>query len=88
MYTTTALVQNAHARRRVLRVGVSTLRLWDGRDGHPIATLDHPGVVLSASFCPDSERLLPTGADPTARLWDLTAADPAPDAIILARYIF
>jgi hypothetical protein len=46
MYMTTALVQNAHKRRRVLRVGVSTLSIGLGehRTGRTYP-LDHPGKL-------------------------------------------
>jgi WD40 repeat protein len=45
-------------------------RLWDGRDGRPIAELaGHTGAVSSAAFSPDGSRIVTASDDNTARVW-------------------
>ena len=48
-----------------------TIRLWDGRTGHDIATLKgHAGTVLSLVFSADDSVLSSASSDSTIRLWD------------------
>jgi WD40 repeat protein len=49
-----------------------TVRVWDGRDGRPVATLKgHTDWVLDLGFSPDGRTLLTASDDDTARLWDV-----------------
>jgi MinD-like ATPase involved in chromosome partitioning or flagellar assembly len=42
----------------------------------PIAALEHQGIVSSAAFSPDGTRIVTTGKDNTARVWDGTTGEP------------
>jgi WD40 repeat protein/serine/threonine protein kinase len=53
------------------RSGMSALRLWDAKDGTPLAILSgHEARISSARFRPDGKRILTASADQTARFWD------------------
>ena len=48
-----------------------TIRLWDGRTGHNIATLKgHAGTVLSLMFSADDSILASASSDGIIKLWD------------------
>ena len=48
-----------------------TARIWDAETGAPLETLrGHEGIVASADFSPDSERVVTASFDGTARIWD------------------
>src|SRR4029077_15620713 len=45
--------------------------LWDGASGKPIGEpMTHEGMVNSAQFSPDGQRVVTASTDKTARLWD------------------
>jgi WD40 repeat protein len=53
------------------------VRLWDARDGKPLATLHgHTKWVNHVTFSPDGTRLVSTGEDATVRLWDARDGKP------------
>ncbi len=45
-------------------------RLWDARTGALLATLPHESFVERLSYSPDGSRLVTSGGDQTARIWD------------------
>ena len=48
-----------------------TARVWDAATGKQIAQLSgHQGAVFSATFSPDSQRVVTASGDQTARVWD------------------
>jgi WD40 repeat protein len=48
-----------------------TARLWDGKTGALLVTLQgHRGEVHSAAFSPDGVRMVTASRDKTARIWD------------------
>ncbi len=47
------------------------VKVWNVADGKEIATLTHPGEVLSLAFSPDKARLATGAADKQTRLWEL-----------------
>jgi WD40 repeat protein len=49
----------------------------------PIFLQGHNARTLSVAFSPDSQWLATGNEDRTARLWNLTAADPSADAVVL-----
>jgi WD40 repeat protein/tRNA A-37 threonylcarbamoyl transferase component Bud32 len=61
-------------------------RLWDlaqheAADRQPLR--GHSGVALSAAISPDGRWLATGSSDHTARLWDLTAANPTATSVVL-----
>lgn len=68
--------------------GGNDVWLWDGRDltKPPWALKGHTATVTAIAFSPDNKMLVTAGGDHTARLWDLTAADPANTAPQILRY--
>jgi WD40 repeat protein len=54
-----------------------TVRLWDARDGKPLATLTgHTHDVYHVTFSPDGTRLASASRDNTVRLWDARDGKP------------
>jgi WD40 repeat protein/tetratricopeptide (TPR) repeat protein len=54
-----------------------TARVWDARTGQPLTEpLRHNGVVTSAQFSPDGQRLVTASWDKTARIWDARTGQP------------
>jgi len=58
-----------------------TARLWDAITGHAIGEpMQHEGVVASAQFSPDGQRVVTASYDGTARVWEAaigqTMAEP------------
>jgi WD40 repeat protein len=53
------------------------VRLWDVRDGHPLATtLAHGSPVVSLAFTSDGRRLWSGAKDGRIRVWDVSAGTP------------
>jgi WD40 repeat protein len=49
-----------------------TVRVWDGRDGHPVSTLKgHNDWILGLCFSQDGRTLATASDDGTGRLWDV-----------------
>jgi WD40 repeat protein len=57
-----------------------TLRIWDARSGHCLATLSgHQAPVMGCAWSPDGQRILSASYDGTLALWDAeTATQIAP----------
>ena len=54
-----------------------TARLWDAASGKPVGELmKHEGMVFSAEFSPNGQRVVTASADKTARLWDAASGKP------------
>jgi WD40 repeat protein len=47
-----------------------TARIWDARDGRPLAVLPHRATVFSAAFDPAARRVVTAGSDGTAIVWN------------------
>ncbi|KAK4149020.1 LIS-1 2 [Chaetomidium leptoderma] len=57
--------------------GDKTLRIWNATTGYCLRILQgHAGWVRDVCPSSDGRFLLSTGSDQTARLWDISAADP------------
>jgi WD40 repeat protein len=55
-----------------------TVRLWDGLNGTPLATLKgHSGAVEALAFSPDGKTLASGGLDTSIRLWNVDAKQVA-----------
>jgi len=63
---------------RVVTASVdATARLWDAKDGTPLATLQgHTGYARAVAFSPDGTRVATASGDKTARLWDTNDGQP------------
>jgi WD40 repeat protein len=56
----------------VVTAGDSTARIWDARTGRELQHLrGHAGGILRAAFSHDGKRLVTTGNDGTARIWNI-----------------
>jgi WD40 repeat protein/tRNA A-37 threonylcarbamoyl transferase component Bud32 len=64
------------AGKRVLTRDESAAHLWNPSESRRLASFRHDGRVLYAAFSPDSQAIVTTGEDKTARLWK--AADGQP----------
>jgi WD40 repeat protein/serine/threonine protein kinase len=65
-------------------------RLWDATTGESLGPpLRHHGWANHVAFSPDGRRLATACHDGTARVWDLTGADPWPleDLVLLAQVL-
>ncbi len=56
--------------------------LWDGRDGMPLGSLEgHSGQISSARFDAAGTRIISGSLDGTARIWQITLENRAPEDI-------
>ncbi|MBN1991575.1 MAG: protein kinase [Anaerolineae bacterium] len=67
----------------LLELGLSRDRGAAGSAVAPVVLRGHDEPVLAVGFSPDNHWLVTGSSDHTARLWDLTAPDPAATSIIL-----
>jgi WD40 repeat protein len=51
--------------------------------GNPIVLRGHDGSVYAVAISPDNRWVVTGSADGTARLWDLSAKDPAANPVVL-----
>ena len=48
----------------------NTARIWDAERGTELFKLQHPSIVVSATFAAGGELLVTTGEDPLVRMWE------------------